>query len=55
MKKATSIPSSHAKGPDQPLADGGRQAASRHQAPSHRRYTAAHPGRTVRLQPGPDA
>ena len=55
MKKATSIPSSQAIRPEQSRAQGARQGAPRHQAPSRIDYASAHPGRTVRLQPGPDA
>ena len=55
MKKATSIPGSQAIRPEQSRAPGARQGAPRHEAPTRRRYAAAHPGHTVRLQPGPDA
>lgn len=51
MKKATSIPGSQAIGPDQSRAQGARRSAPRPQAPARRRYFAAHPGQTVRLQP----
>ena len=55
MKKATSIPGSQAIRPDQSRAQGARQSAPRPQAAARRRYASAHPGRTVRLQPRPDA
>ena len=55
MKKATSIHSSHATAREEPLEDGARHTAPRHEAPTRRRYAAAHPGQTVRLQPAPDA
>jgi hypothetical protein len=55
MKKAASIPGSPAIRPDKPSAQGARQSAPRPQAPTRRRYASAHPGQTVRLQPGPAA
>jgi hypothetical protein len=55
MTKETSIPGSHAIRPDQSGAMGALHSAPRPQAPTRRRYASAHPGCTVRLQPGPEA
>lgn len=55
MKKPTSIRGSQAIRPDESRDHGALQSAPRHQAPTRRRYAAAHPGQTVRLQPEADA